>query len=104
MELAANIISPSTLRVMTCTTLVHQKMDIKNLNLFRFLCRWRRTLISHCKVKRACSDHQGKPVKRNCFWSLDLDHGVEVAPKFLRDDGSYDFSLINNEIIISDPG
>jgi outer membrane protein OmpA-like peptidoglycan-associated protein len=26
---------------------------------------------------------------------IDLDHGVEVAPKFLRPDGSFDFSLIN---------
>jgi outer membrane protein OmpA-like peptidoglycan-associated protein len=26
---------------------------------------------------------------------IDLDKGVEVAPKFLREDGSFDFSLIN---------
>jgi outer membrane protein OmpA-like peptidoglycan-associated protein len=26
---------------------------------------------------------------------IDLDQGVEVAPKFLRPDGSFDFSLIN---------
>ena len=26
---------------------------------------------------------------------VDLDQGVEVAPKFLREDGSYDFQLIN---------
>ena len=26
---------------------------------------------------------------------IDLDEGVEVAPKFLREDGSFDFSLIN---------
>jgi outer membrane protein OmpA-like peptidoglycan-associated protein len=27
---------------------------------------------------------------------IDLDKGVEVAPKFLREDGSFDFKLINN--------
>jgi hypothetical protein len=26
---------------------------------------------------------------------IDLDEGVEVAPKFIRDDGTFDFSLIN---------
>jgi outer membrane protein OmpA-like peptidoglycan-associated protein len=26
---------------------------------------------------------------------IDLDQGVEVAPRFLREDGSFDFSLIN---------
>ena len=33
---------------------------------------------------------------------VDLDHGVEVAPKYLREDGTYDFSLINkrNYLII----
>ncbi len=27
---------------------------------------------------------------------IDLDHGIEVAPKFLRPDGSFEFDLINN--------
>ncbi|TAG57192.1 MAG: OmpA family protein [Cytophagales bacterium] len=27
---------------------------------------------------------------------IDLDHGIEVAPKFLREDGSFEFDLINN--------
>ncbi len=27
---------------------------------------------------------------------IDLDHGIEVAPKFLRPDGSFQFDLINN--------
>lgn len=27
---------------------------------------------------------------------IDLDHNIEVAPKFLREDGSFDFDLINN--------
>jgi len=27
---------------------------------------------------------------------IDLDHGIEVAPKFLRPDGTFEFDLINN--------
>ncbi|MFN8342549.1 MAG: OmpA family protein [Cyclobacteriaceae bacterium] len=27
---------------------------------------------------------------------IDLDHGVEVAPRFLREDGTFDFDLINH--------
>lgn len=36
----------------------------------------------------------GKPFK-GIVSIIDLDEGVEVAPKFLREDGSFDFSLIN---------
>ncbi len=36
----------------------------------------------------------GKPFK-GIVSIIDLNQGIEVAPKFLRDDGSFDFSLIN---------
>lgn len=36
----------------------------------------------------------GKPFK-GIVSIIDLDHGVEVAPVYLRPDGSFDFSLIN---------
>lgn len=36
----------------------------------------------------------GKPLK-GIVSIIDLDEGVEVAPKFLRPDGTFDFSLIN---------
>lgn len=36
----------------------------------------------------------GKPFK-GIVSIIDLDKGVEVAPKFLREDGSFDFKLIN---------
>jgi outer membrane protein OmpA-like peptidoglycan-associated protein len=36
----------------------------------------------------------GKPFK-GIVSIIDLDEGVEVAPKFLREDGSFDFKLIN---------
>ena len=40
------------------------------------------------------NSHTGKPFK-GIVSIIDLDHGVEVAPKFLRPDGSFDFQLIN---------
>lgn len=37
----------------------------------------------------------GKPYK-GIVSIIDLDNGIEVSPKFLRPDGSYEFDLINN--------
>jgi outer membrane protein OmpA-like peptidoglycan-associated protein len=37
----------------------------------------------------------GKPFK-GIVSIIDLDNGIEVAPKFLRPDGSFEFDLINN--------
>src|SRR5690606_6975563 len=37
----------------------------------------------------------GKPVS-GIVSIIDLDQGIEVAPKFLRPDGSFEFDLINN--------
>lgn len=68
--------------------------DIKNLDLFSFPVPMEAHPEAIAKLKGHVKDHQGKPVK-GIVSVIDLDHGVEVAPKFLRDDGSYDFSLIN---------
>ena len=38
----------------------------------------------------------GKPFSRGIVSIIDLDNGIEVAPKFLRPDGSFAFQLINN--------
>lgn len=40
------------------------------------------------------NSHTGKPM-RGIVSIIDLDKGVEVAPKFLRPDGTFDFKLIN---------
>jgi outer membrane protein OmpA-like peptidoglycan-associated protein len=46
-------------------------------------------------LKGSLTDSQtGKPLK-GIVSIIDLDEGVEVAPKFLRPDGSFDFKLIN---------
>jgi outer membrane protein OmpA-like peptidoglycan-associated protein len=68
--------------------------DIKNLDLFSFPVPMGAHPEAVVKLKGLVKDHQGKPVK-GIVSVIDLDRGVEVAPKFLREDGSYDFSLIN---------
>jgi outer membrane protein OmpA-like peptidoglycan-associated protein len=75
--------------------------DIKNLDLFSFPVPMEAHPEAVAKLKGHVKDHQGKPMK-GIVSVIDLDHSVEVAPKYLRDDGSYDFSLINkrNYLII----
>ena len=41
------------------------------------------------------NEENGKPFK-GIVSIIDLDNGIEVAPKFLRPDGSFEFDLINN--------
>lgn len=38
----------------------------------------------------------GEPFSSGIVSIIDLDNGVEVAPKFLRPDGTFEFKLINN--------
>jgi len=68
--------------------------DIKNLDLFSFPVPMEAHPEAVAKLKGHVKDRQGNPVK-GIVSVVDLDQGVEVAPKFLREDGSYDFSLIN---------
>ncbi len=68
--------------------------DIKNLDLFSFPVPMEAHPEAVAKLKGHVKDRQGNSVK-GIVSVIDLDQGVEVAPKFLREDGSYDFSLIN---------
>jgi outer membrane protein OmpA-like peptidoglycan-associated protein len=46
------------------------------------------------QLKGTLKNQQGKPLL-GIVSVIDLDQGIEVAPKFLREDGTFDFSLIN---------
>lgn len=46
-------------------------------------------------LKGTLVDSETKKPLHGIVSIIDLDKGVEVAPKFLRDDGSFDFQLIN---------
>lgn len=47
------------------------------------------------KVKGTLINSETRKAMRGIVSIIDLDKGVEVAPKYLREDGSFDFQLIN---------
>lgn len=68
--------------------------DIKNLDLFSFPVPMEAQPEAIAKLKGTLKDRQGKPLK-GIVSVIDMDHNVEVAPKYIREDGSFDFDLIN---------
>ena len=68
--------------------------DKKNLDLFSFNVPMEAQPEATAQLKGTLTSKTGDPMK-GIVSIIDLDQGVEVAPKFLREDGSFDFSLIN---------
>lgn len=68
--------------------------DLKNLDLHSFPVPMEAQPEAVTQLKGSLKDPDGKIVK-GIVSVIDLDEGVEVAPKFIRDDGTFDFSLIN---------
>jgi len=68
--------------------------DLKNLDLHSFPVPMEAQPEAVTQLKGSLKDPDGKIVK-GIVSVIDLDQGVEVAPKFIRDDGTFDFSLIN---------
>lgn len=76
--------------------------DKKNLDLYSFPLPMEAQPTASTKLRGSLKDSlTGKPFE-GIVSIIDLDHGVEVAPKFLRPDGSFEFDLIdrNNYLII----
>ncbi len=68
--------------------------DLKNLDLYSFPVPMEAQPEAITNLKGSLKDDAGKPMK-GIVSVVDLDEGVEVAPKFLREDGTFDFTLIN---------
>ena len=68
--------------------------DPNNLDLYSFPVPMEAHPEAVVKLKGTLKDPGGKPMK-GIVSIIDLEEGIEVAPKFLRPDGSFDFSLIN---------
>lgn len=68
--------------------------DKQNLDLYSFPVPMEAQPEAITQLKGTLQDPQGKPVK-GIVSIIDLDEGVEVAPRFIRDDGTFDFNLIN---------
>lgn len=71
-----------------------EETDKKNLDLFSFAVPMEAQPEAVTQLKGSLKDNEGKPMK-GIVSIIDLDQGVEVSPRFLREDGSFDFSLIN---------
>lgn len=68
--------------------------DLKNLDLHSFPVPMEAQPNALTTLKGSLKDPNGNPEK-GIVSVIDLDEGVEVAPKFIRDDGTFDFTLIN---------
>ncbi len=68
--------------------------DLKNLDLHSFPVPMEAQPNAVTTLKGSLKDPNGNP-ESGIVSIIDLDQGVEVAPKFIRDDGTFDFSLIN---------
>lgn len=70
--------------------------NMTNLDLYSFPVPMEAQPGATTKVEGSLTDEStGKPFK-GIVSIIDLDNGIEVAPKFLRPDGSFEFDLINN--------
>ncbi len=69
--------------------------DTENLDLHSFPVPMEAKPEAVAQLKGSLVDTQTKKPFSGIVSIIDLDHSVEVAPKFLRPDGSFDFHLIN---------
>ncbi len=69
--------------------------DPQNLDLFSFPVPMEAQPEAVTQLKGTVTHEQTGQPMQGIVSVIDLDQGVEVAPKFLRPDGSFDFNLIN---------
>jgi outer membrane protein OmpA-like peptidoglycan-associated protein len=72
-----------------------EENDVDNLDLHSFPVPMEAKPEAVAHLKGSLVDTKTKKPFAGIVSVIDLDHGVEVAPKFLRPDGSFDFDLIN---------
>lgn len=73
-----------------------EESEIKNLDLYSFPLPMEAQPTSYTKLVGSLTDSVTNQPLKGIVSIIDLDHGIEVAPKFLRPDGSFEFDLINN--------
>ncbi len=72
-----------------------EEADLKNLDLYSFPLPMEAQPLSTSMFSGSLTDSAGNPMK-GIVSVIDLDNGIEVFPKNIRDDGSFDFNLIKN--------
>jgi outer membrane protein OmpA-like peptidoglycan-associated protein len=69
--------------------------DLENLDLHSFPVPMEAQPLATANLHGSLLNSQTKKPFTGIVSVIDLDHGVEVAPKYIRPDGSFDFQLIN---------
>lgn len=69
--------------------------EMENLDLHTFPVPMEAQPTAVARLKGSLVNSQTKKPFKGIVSVIDMDKGVEVAPKFLREDGSFDFDLIN---------
>ena len=69
--------------------------SMKNLDLYSFPLPMEGQPLATTVFSGKVENEDGSPTNKAIVSIIDLDKGVEVAPKFTRDDGTFDFNLIN---------
>ncbi len=72
-----------------------EESDLKNLDLYSFPLPMEAQPLSTSMFSGSLTDSAGNPMK-GIVSVIDLDNGIEVFPKFIREDGTFDFNLIKN--------
>ncbi len=78
-----------------------EESDLKNLDLYSFPLPMEAQPLSTSMFSGTLKDSAGNPMK-GIVSVIDLDNGIEVFPKNIREDGTFDFNLIkdNNYLLI----
>ena len=78
-----------------------EESDLKNLDLYSFPLPMEAQPLATSQFSGSLKDSAGNPMK-GIVSVIDLDNGIEVFPKNIRDDGTFDFNLIkdNNYLLI----
>jgi hypothetical protein len=83
-----------------------EEKDLKNLDLFSFPLPMEAHPLAVTRVEGALLDSLTNKPLGGIISIIDLDNGVEVASKYVRQDGTFDFDLIDNNkyrMIIQSP-
>lgn len=72
-----------------------QTESMKNLDLYSFPLPMAGQPLATTVFSGKVQNEDGSPTSNAIVSIIDLDKGVEVAPKYTREDGSFDFNLIN---------
>ena len=78
-----------------------EESDLKNLDLYSFPLPMEAQPLATSMFSGSLKDSAGNAMK-GIVSVIDLDNGIEVFPKNIRDDGTFDFNLIkdNNYLLI----